>query len=286
MRNDKITAPAIIFLMLETVQTPFWDRRPLLATALGAAALVLFGWLMYAPAGLLGKADAVGYAVCHRIDLRSFHIGTRAISLCARCTGMYLGAVLGLVYLSRRAPRRGGSHPKKITLVLGVLVLAFGLDGLNSFTNLIPGFPSIYTTNNTIRILTGSGFGIVMAAYVYPAFNQTVWRDWDSRPAIGSLRDLFPLLLIGAAVAGIVLTENPLVLYPASLVSAGGVVLLLTMIYSMLAAIVFKQENFAASPRELLTPLLIGFTIAMLQITGADVLRFLLTGTWDGFHFG
>lgn len=272
--------------MVDALKPPFWERRPLLVMAISAAALVLFGWLMYAPAGLLGKADAVGYAVCHRIDLRSFHIGSRPISLCARCTGMYLGAVLSMVYLSLRAPRHGGSHPRVVTAALGVLVLAFGLDGLNSFTNLIPGFPSVYETNNTIRILTGTGFGIVMAAFVYPAFNQTVWRNWDGRPAIGSVRELVPLVLIGILTAGIVLTENPLILFPASFVSAGGVVMLLTMIYAMLAALVFKQENFALTPRDLLTPLLVGFAIAMLQITAADVLRFLLTGTWEGFHFG
>src|SRR5512140_118546 len=62
------------------------------------AASVLLVWLVYTPAGLLGKADAIGYAVCHRIDARSFHLGDRQLPLCARCSGMYLGAVVGIVY--------------------------------------------------------------------------------------------------------------------------------------------------------------------------------------------
>ncbi len=57
---------------------------------------LLVAWLLNTPNGLLGKADALGYAVCHRIDARSFHIHDRQTPLCSRCTGMYLGAMLGL----------------------------------------------------------------------------------------------------------------------------------------------------------------------------------------------
>jgi hypothetical protein len=57
--------------------------RLLIVTAFG---LVLLGWLINTPAGLLGKADAIGYAVCHRIDLRSFFIGERQFPLCMRCS--------------------------------------------------------------------------------------------------------------------------------------------------------------------------------------------------------
>ena len=62
-------------------------------------------WVYFTPEGILGKAGAVGYAVCHRIDLRSFHLGLRQLPLCARCTGMYLGALLGLTYFGLRHPK-------------------------------------------------------------------------------------------------------------------------------------------------------------------------------------
>ena len=55
-------------------------------------------WMYYGPDGILGKADAVGYAVCHRIESRSFLIGEIQFSVCARCTGQYLGAVLGILF--------------------------------------------------------------------------------------------------------------------------------------------------------------------------------------------
>src|SRR5512140_2838258 len=103
------------------------------------AASVLFVWLVYTPAGLLGKADAIGYAVCHRIDARSFHLGDRQLPLCARCSGMYLGAVLGLVYQSALGRRRGGLPSWRVLAVLGLFVVAFGVDGINSYLHLFPG---------------------------------------------------------------------------------------------------------------------------------------------------
>jgi uncharacterized membrane protein len=271
--------------VIETKSLP-WERRPAAGVVLLAAAVVTVGWLMYTPPGLLGKADAVGYAICHRIDLRSFHLGERAISLCARCTGMYLGALLGLVYLQIRAPRRGGDIPGRVKLALAVPALFWALDGLNSFSNLVPGFPSLYTTTNTIRIFAGTGFGLVMAVFLFPAFNQTVWSDWIPEPPAGRLRDLAPLFILGALMAALLLTGNPLILYPASLLSAFGPVLILSMVYSMVVLLVFKQENFAGPARRLALPLLIGFTLAMLQIAAIDLLRFFVTGTWEGFHLG
>ena len=81
-----------------------------------AAVLVFLGFLMVAPPGLLGKADALGYAVCHRIDARSFHIGTRQLPLCARCSGMYLGALLGLVFLSADLPQNAPACHQRVCL--------------------------------------------------------------------------------------------------------------------------------------------------------------------------
>ena len=48
---------------------------------------------------LLTTADWSGYALCHRITERSFTINGRQFPLCARCTGMYLGAALTIVVL-------------------------------------------------------------------------------------------------------------------------------------------------------------------------------------------
>ena len=109
--------------------------------------ILLLGWLLNTPAGLLGKADALGYAVCHRIDLRSFHLGDRQLPLCVRCSGMYLGAMLGLTYQAFTRKRVGGFPPRSVWAVYAAFILAFALDGVNSYLHLFPGVtgPVSYT---------------------------------------------------------------------------------------------------------------------------------------------
>ena len=64
------------------------------------AILVVFvAFVFITPPGLLGKADGIGYAVCHRIDARSFHLHDRQLPLCARCTGEFNAAAIALIFL-------------------------------------------------------------------------------------------------------------------------------------------------------------------------------------------
>jgi uncharacterized membrane protein len=248
-----------------------------------AAGILLVTWLYFTPPGLFGKADAVGYAVCHRIDLRSFHMDGREFPMCARCSGMYLGAVLGLVYQLIQG-RRGGMPSLKVFIVLGVFLAAFALDGLNSYLHFFPGFPSLYQPANWLRLFTGTGLGLGLAAVVLPAFHQTVWRTWSEERALGSWRQLGGLLLLAAVVDAAVLTENPVVLYPLALVSAASVLILLTLVYAMVLVMLFRRENVYESSRQLWLPLLAGFIVALLQIAVMDWARFYLTGTWAGFN--
>lgn len=266
-----------------------------------AALLVLIGWTLNTPPGLLGKADAIGYAVCHRIDARSFHIGSRQLPLCARCSGMYLGAVIGLAYQMVFARKRSGTPHWSVIVPLALFVLAFGIDGTNSYLYLIketyPGalarIPNLYVPNNTLRLLTGSGMGLGIAAMLFPAFNQTMWKDVDTQRTSAGERRAFPDLKSFAPLFGLtllldllVLTENPIVLYPVAFIGVGGVLILLTMVYSMIWVMIMRQENDFTRFSQLWLALAAGFTIAMLQIAAIDLLRFWLTGTWGGFSLG
>ena len=248
--------------------------------------LLLVGWLFNVPEGLFGKLDAVGYAVCHHIDLRSFHMGERQMPLCVRCSGMYLGAMIGLFYQWGIGRKRVNTPPRRVLVVLLIFVIAFIIDGINSFLHIFPVSLSLYTPQNWLRLVTGTGMGLMMAAILYPAFNQTIWRQWDNRPAIGSIKSLSGLIVICIVMVLAVLTENPYVLYPAAVVSALGVLILLTMIYSMVWMMVLKIDNSVEFSSQLIFPLAAGFGFALSQIWLLDYLRFLLTGTWEGFHIG
>lgn len=258
--------------------------KALRAAVVLLAALVAGLWLARTPDGLLGKADAVGYAVCHRIDLRSFQLGERQLPLCARCTGMFLGALTAFIFFLVRYPRRGLLPPKRVLAVLGVTALWWAVDGFNSYLHLIPNTPRLYTPQNELRLITGSLVGIALMTVLYPVFNQTVWREWKRERVLGSMKEYFGLLLVHGIVVAAVLTENPLFLFPLGILSAVGVIVILTLAYSIMAIPLLQGTNASDSWRQLFVPLALGLTLAMIQIGAIDFLRFKLTGTWDGFH--
>ncbi len=264
---------------------PRTRTRPSLRGASLALPLVAFSiWLSLTPSGLLGKADALGYAVCHRIDLRSFHLGERPLPLCARCTGLYLGALLTLTYSLARGRTRHSSLPHwPLLLALTAFALAWALDGLNSYLHLFPGLPHAYPPSNTLRLITGTLMGISLGTAVSIGFNQTVWRDPTPAPPLRSAGDLAALLVLGALVDGAVLSENVLLLYPLALLSGLAVLLLLTLIYTMVLTMLLRRENSASRWGDLLALLSGGATLAIGQIAILDGIRLALTGSWAGF---
>ncbi len=261
---------------------------------IAAALLVFTGWIINTPPGFFGKADAIGYAVCHRISERSFHIGNYQLPLCARCSGMYLGAVTALVFQVVIGWKRLKIPHWSIIALLVVFVAAFGIDGANSYLYLLkqlspgifPNIPNIYVPNNTLRLLTGSGMGLAMGVMLFPAFNQTIWADGIDKPVIPGWKAFGLLLVIQIIFDLLVLTESAIVLYPLAVISALGVWLLLTMVYGMVWVMIMRQDNHFTKLKQLWLPMLAGLTIAMIQTAAIDALRFWLTGTWGAFPLG
>lgn len=247
------------------------------------AAIITYFWLDFAPPGLLGKMDAVGYAVCHRIDERSFHIGERALPLCARCSGMQLGTLLGLTYQSLWG-RRGKFPPVKILVALGILALFFVVDGVNSYLNFVPFISSFYPSQNWLRLVSGTGLGLGMAAVIYPIFNQTLWKDWTDESAIEGWKQFGGLLGLALLLDIAILSENPLILYPLAVLSGFAVLIVLGLCYSLLIVMMLKKDNNYLTWRSAWIPLLAGLTVAITQTFVIDLVRFAFTGTWGGFN--
>lgn len=248
-----------------------------------AAGSLLAVWLLLTPEGLLGKADAIGYAVCHRIEARSFFLGDRQIPLCARCSGTYLGALVGLLYQLPKG-RRTRLPPPKILIPLGLLFLAFAVDGINSYLHFFPQTPSLYEPNNTLRLATGTGLGLLVAVFLLPVVNQTLWAEGEDRAALERWPQVLGMLAIAALSALALYTQNTLILYPLTLASTAVIPLILTICYAVLWVILFHKENSYQRLRDAWVPLLAGFATALLQIGLVDWLRFWLTGTWGGFQ--
>jgi hypothetical protein len=198
---------------------------------------------------------------------------------------MYLGAMAGLIYQFLRKPRHGEMLTWKSGIPFMVLAAAWALDGFNSFVHLIPGITGIYEPSHNLRLITGLGMGTAMAAIVAPIFHQTIWKQYTPQQVFNHPRPYLELLLVITLIGISAWTENPLFLYPYALISAAGVMVVLTMVYTMVWVMVFRQENKYQTLRDLIIPLSAGFLTALFQIGLIDYLRYQLTGTWGGFTF-
>lgn len=254
--------------------------RPWIILAGLAFLAVLIVWLGFTPAGFWGKLRALGYAVCHQIEARSYCIHGICSPLCARCTGMYLGAILSLGYQAFHG-RKAKIPPVWVIAVLVLLFGWFGVDGLNSFLHFFPNFSGIYEPTNLLRLITGMGVGLGIGTVLYVLFNGTAWSNWVDESAYRKWY-AFPLLLaLSALVVVLIQTNHPLVIYPVMVISGLGVFLVLSSVYTLLALMILKRENAQLHWRELLLPILMGMTIALLQVLLTSWLRLALTGTWE-----
>ena len=259
-----------------------------------AAALLLIvatAWVYFTPAGILGKADAVGYAVCHRITIRSFLFPDgRQLPLCARCSGTFLGVLVGLfgpgLLLGRK---RAGNFP---TLPLILVLLAFSaiwaFDGANSYGFLlsfqgVKNVPHLYTPSNPLRLMTGMGQGITMGSLLLPVANAMLWDDATPERTLDTIWHLLALVAVGAVLCAMLLSGLDIFIYVLAILSALGVVVIMSLIFTVVITSLLRRENKSHTLIDALPLLMLGLTGSFVLIGLIDLLRFLATGTWDGF---
>ena len=244
-------------------------------------AVGFYGWQL-APQGWLGKLRAIGYSVCHQIPSHSFTIGEHHFPLCTRCMGLYLGALIGLVILFPLG-RKSGLPSKPVILLMVLFVLAWLVDGGNSFFSDLFNRVMLYPSNNTLRLLTGLGMGFSVAITLATLINYTVWQTQDQHPLISSIYPLLSIIVIGMTFIWLISTQNEILMTIFAYLSIGSIVLLLCLLHMIIWIILFHKENTYRHWKELLLVSSAGFLSAVIQIILLDILRFTLTGTWEAF---
>ena len=255
-----------------------------------AAIIALSGWIYIAPPGLMGKLDAIGYAVCHRLSSHSLFVNGIQFPLCARCTGEFNAAAIALIFEGFISRKKSKLPNRGIIAVLILFFLAFAIDGSNSYLALLKQsygspfvkIPNLYITNNVTRVFTGSGMGIAMASVLYPMYNQTIWRVPEDKPALEWLQFGLLVGIVFLFDLGALSNLDP-ALYFIAILSTLGVLALLTMVFSIVWVMIMKQDNAFDHLGQLWLPAVAGLTLAFILIIGIDLFRFNLTHTWTGF---
>ena len=213
---------------------------------------------------------ALGYGVCHQLPDRSFISGGFQQPVCARCSGIYVATVFGLValfFLYRFRHKPAASYDERLQAQLHwsywvflLLALgAMGYDGISSYAHL-------RATTDLIRLITGLAVGGALAPLIWVLLNETLLRPRESAKVLAGLRDW--LLYLGTLVlAGVIEYLAGPVLGP---VVPLLVTVCLVATFTAIALVVlglFKRFTGRVDHlRDLLFPALIALVIALLLL--------------------
>jgi len=132
------------------------------AAVLFVAGIAIAPWL--ATRSGWGVALHLAYRpMCHQLPDRCFDLGAGPLAVCARCTGLYVGGLLGLVLpvIVGRTPRLG-LRTLIVSALPSVIDFAFGVAGLPSLTN-VPRAVLALPLGLVLGLLLARGLADVLA---------------------------------------------------------------------------------------------------------------------------
>lgn len=108
------------------------------------------------PEQVLNFFDFIGSLVCHQRTEKTLIVGGRFLPVCTRCTGAYLGLLIGYVILFFRKRKAKGPPNLWATLVLSMPMI------IDTVTQTL----GMRESTNSLRLITGLFFGIVLLPFL------------------------------------------------------------------------------------------------------------------------
>lgn len=106
--------------------------------------------------------------ICHQIHERSFYLFGYPLAVCARCTGIYLGLLFGV--LSYPIFKRISNYDRP---PIWILILS----AVPMFIDFSLGFLHIIENTHLSRSITGSIFGFAVAYFIIPAWKTSISKS-------------------------------------------------------------------------------------------------------------
>ena len=215
--------------------------------------------------------------VCHQMPDHCFSFQGQPLPLCSRCAGMFVSLCITLALLWRRG-RRSGLPPLRVNLVLGAILSAWALDGVNSLVTELMGRTWLYPPHNIARLMTGTGCGLALGVWLYPIAHEALWPTSLDQPATSRLADLIPLLLGSACYVALLLVWRgaPYALWT-SIVSAA-TLFVFVLVNAALIALVWPLRADGPPRLHIAARLACGGALALAEMGSMALLRSWLVG--------
>ena len=106
---------------------------------------------------------AAGGLICHQRPERSFFLDGHQFPVCARCTGLYLSAAMGIIgWLALKIARRWSSLPFDPRLAKRVVILS----AIPTAVSFMTGVLGLWDGSNATRAMLAIPFGASAGAMV------------------------------------------------------------------------------------------------------------------------
>ena len=156
------------------MRLPVWALWTLAAAVTGWVAAVLAAPIL--PAWPAAFVYGVSSLVCHQLPERSFHWGAAQFAVCARCTGIYVGAALATLAAAAIGPVRIATLRPYVRplLVAGAVPI---------IVTVLTEWLGVWAPSHTTRMMSGLPFGAsVMATMAIAGTTLHYGDEWRPRP--------------------------------------------------------------------------------------------------------
>ena len=201
----------------------------------------------------------IGYAVCHQLPQRTWHVRDQALPLCSRCTGIYLGMFLLFAfyffvkYLRRQRP----SIPPSLPIII-MSALFFIIMPINAIS---PHFGA--PTHNVARLITGILFGFSVPLFLLVAFNYSTQGKNEEKRVI-KLGEYISLLVLVAVATTLIIIGNVPALYFAAYASVAGLLIFATLLNATIVKSILEQRNKTIKDYQVI---IIGVLLAAIELS-------------------
>jgi len=181
--------------------------------------------------------EYIGSLVCHQAPDRTIQMGGKFLPLCSRCTGIYLGFLLGILYQFILWKTKVRELPcQKISIVSVSLLGLLIIDSLGSYFKL-------WSLSNSQRLVLGLLGGSSISLFLFPAFNYSLFVKPKEDKGMKLLVEYLGLLFLLELAILFTLFGNFIIYNIIAFASILGILVLYLMINTTIAGMTINWQN-------------------------------------------